>query len=413
MLRLQVRANALRWTVLPLIGVALLVLLSGSTRWRGTWPETGAAGQVPALFLSLFAAGAAAWVSGGQRRHRLAEQTAAGAVSRARAEAWQLGVSLLLLLIPYLVGQAVAFTVTARSFPVGVWLWAGYLVMGAFLVALATVWGWLCGKYLSSTFGPLVAVLGWLLLLLSPLGSDDLSAVSGPVEVTPSAGALTARWIALAALTATVLWAPGRPTPWRGARVGLAAPVLGVVVLTAVLLATTGLVARTPPAQALCVPGQVQICLWPEHEVYLPVVRAVGQRAQALPAAFPRPQTMSEYGLTFQTYEFEGGEIVQSEGFDISEGRPRGVAQAAAGEITTLVLDGCNLEKVTASPDPALEALAQWLTLYLADAAEPGQGPPGTELAYQAAREVRSDPLAAQFAWASEQLDAVRADFCG
>lgn len=63
-LLLQLRGNNALWLILPLTLLDLALLFSRATPWVGDWPETGAAGQVPSFYLSILAAGIAAWISG-------------------------------------------------------------------------------------------------------------------------------------------------------------------------------------------------------------------------------------------------------------------------------------------------------------------------------------------------------------
>jgi hypothetical protein len=161
---LHVRNSPIRYALPVLIAIDVAVLLLRNRYWIGVWPETGAAAQVPASLLGVVGAGAAAWAAGAPARHRLEEQLTAARVHPARIEAYRLGATLIVLLIPYMVGQAVAFAVTARTFPPGVHLWLGYLLLGVFVTLLAVVLGWACGKLLGPVFAALTAALGFLFL---------------------------------------------------------------------------------------------------------------------------------------------------------------------------------------------------------------------------------------------------------
>ncbi|HEY0697214.1 MAG TPA: hypothetical protein VGD43_05335, partial [Micromonospora sp.] len=174
------------------IAIDLAVLFLRSHHWIGVWPETGAAAQVPAYLLGVVGAGAAAWAAGAPARHGLEEQLGPARVHPAVAEAHRLTATLIVLLIPYLLGQAVAFAVTARTFPPGVHLWLGYALLGLFVILLAVALGWACGKLLGPIFAAFTAALGFLFLaaLLDRVG---FVVISGRPEVAVHPMPLTLR----------------------------------------------------------------------------------------------------------------------------------------------------------------------------------------------------------------------------
>lgn len=135
---LHLRTSPIRWSLPVLLAVDLAALFLRNRSWIGVWPESGAAAQVPAYLLGVVAAGVAAWAAGTQTRHRLGEQLAVARVHPATSEAYRLGATLILLLIPYVIGQVVAFAVTARTFPPGLGLFWGYALLGLFVMVMAT-----------------------------------------------------------------------------------------------------------------------------------------------------------------------------------------------------------------------------------------------------------------------------------
>ena len=81
-IRLQLRSSGLCWLFIPFTSLAIVVVLARDDYWVGIWPETGAAGQLPAFYLAMFGAGLAAWSSGTPSCRHLDEQYAAAATSR-------------------------------------------------------------------------------------------------------------------------------------------------------------------------------------------------------------------------------------------------------------------------------------------------------------------------------------------
>ena len=138
---LQLRNSPIRWAVPALVALDLAALFLRNRYWIGVWPEAGAAAQVPTYLLGPVVAGTAAWSAAAPVRYGLAEQLTAARVHRAIAEAHRLGATVVLRITPYLVGQAVAFALTARTFPPGLSLWAGYFAHGAFVTLLTVALG--------------------------------------------------------------------------------------------------------------------------------------------------------------------------------------------------------------------------------------------------------------------------------
>ncbi|MDP9793613.1 hypothetical protein J2S43_002125 [Catenuloplanes nepalensis] len=416
-LLLHLRISPLRWVVVPLIALDIAVLLLRSRFWIGIWPETGAAAQVPAYFLSIIAAGAAAWAAGAKARNNLEEQLAAGAASAPKTDAHRLAATAVLLMIPYLAGQAVAFGYTVRAAPPGLALWSGYLLMGVVVMLLATAWGWAIGRYLSAAYAALVALLSWIIILFYLAQGAGLSVTSGPPWVDVDLRAVSLRLAAALLLIVAVIWLPGRHTPARARWAGLV-PAGAAVTVLAVIGVTPVLADRPVPPDLHCVDGPVEMCLWPEHALYEPIVRQVSDRVGTLPADFVLPARLNEYGIDRFAYE-EGGETaVQLEGgFDISEGSKWSVALGVADSVVAHTLRTCDRQAIAQAEDYSSEALARWLEGYLA-----GEGtrdyrtsavPTEIQEAWTLAAEVSQRPASAQLDWARQQVGALKDRYCG
>jgi len=414
---LHLRASRLLWALPPLTALILAVLLLRPDYWVGVWPETGAAAQIPAIFLSTVAAGAAAWISTSRTRHRLAELTAASAIRAAAAEAYRLGAVVIVVVVPYLIGQAVAFVYTARTFPVGIHLWFGYAAMGIVVILFAAVWGWAFGRYLSAVYAPLVASLTWLVFQVFPADRAALSVISGPVWQQPNLSVLAVRLAAVAAFTAAVMWARPRRTQWSANRNAPLLPVAAGLVTVAATLSTSGVIDRAVPDRSLCVTGEIDVCLWPEHEKYVPMVRRVDARVASLPAGFQRPARLHEYGIERKQFSYRGQTVTQLEGIDISEGLQSNLGAGVANAVMTETLKPCDLDSIRQAKDITANAVGRWLELYL------GQGSSAEYQAVGAPKEFAeawSTALAAytkltpaqQREWAQQRLAQLATAYC-
>lgn len=418
---LHLRNSPIRWTVPVFIALDLAVLFLRSRYWIGVWPDTGAAAQVPAVyFLGAVGAGAAAWAAGAPRRHRIGEQSAAARVHPAVAEAHRLGATILVLLVPYLVGYAVGFALTARTFPPGVELWAGYFTLGLFAILLAACWGWILGRLLGSVFAALTAVLSWFLLASAISYPTGLTVVTGPPELRVDPVAMAWRLATVVALLATLLWLPAVGRFRQTApRLLISAP--AAVAVAVALSVTTPLVSRVPADDVMCIDGnRAQLCIWPEHEKYLPSLKALSARIDQLPSGFTVPPKINEYGVE-QTEYIKDGVHYPIEGtsptFYIIEGSPWSYAGAIADAIGNATWDGCNWDDPSL-PDASgrLRALRAWLEAYLVGGGSPDyttNAPPEIQDVWAAGRKIANErPLAEQLSLAKDEVESIRDRYC-
>jgi hypothetical protein len=413
---LHLRTSPLRWAVAPMVVTTLMAVLLRTDYWVGIWPETGAAGQLPAFYLSVVAAGAAAWASGSTSRHALEEQMAAAALAPPVTEAYRLGATTILLLVPYLAGQAVAFALTARTFPPGVHLWLGYVLMGLVVMLMATAWGWAVGRYLSPAYGALVAVLSWLMFEGLVGLRADLTVMSGPTWMQPAPGALAVRLLAVAVFGAALVWASRRG--WDGDARRAALPAVAGIAAVAATLGTTVVSDRDVPRDPLCVDGRIEMCLWPEDEKYVAMVRALDVRVTELPEGFRLPPRLNQYGLERSSFPFGGEVVTQLEGdFDISEGHRSALALGLSNEILEETLRPCDLAAIDRAEDPAPEVLRRWVELFL-NAGDPlgyraAGVPDDIAAAWKTAADVARLPGPEQRAWADRELSRMHTTYCG
>ncbi|MER5645887.1 hypothetical protein [Streptosporangium sp. NPDC002524] len=418
-LRLHLRTSPLRWILLPLVALPLAILLSQPGSWVGSWPETGAAVQLSAFFLSVVAAGAAAWMSGSSSRHGLDEQTAAAAVPAARAEAYRLGATTVLLLVPYLIAAAVGFAFTARTFPAGIQLWFGYVLMGTVVMLLAVAWGWALGRYFDPAYSALIALLSWFAFRAFPGETVDLGVVNGPAWRQPDTEALLVRFVFAAVFLAAIVWAPRRPMRRRPNWKGLVFPVTGAAAAVIATMTTTGVSDRHIPENPLCVAGEVEMCLWPEDSRHVPVVEALDGRLSTLPAFWRLPERLHEYGLKRQRVS-RGGEVFsQLEGdFRIPAGSKWGLALDLSNAVIAQTLKSCDWDSIRKAEDFGPETLRKWLEFYLAESSTPEYRTSDVSQGMQEAWSVASAAFTEmsprrQLEWTRQQLDRVKATYCG
>jgi hypothetical protein len=398
-----------------------------SRYWIGIWPETGAAAQVPAYLLGPIIAGAAAWTAATPVRHAVTEQLTAARVHPAKLEAYRLGSTAIVLAIPYLIGQAVAFVLTARTFPPGLELWFGYFMLGLFIIMLTTAVGWMFGKLFNSVFATLTATLATLLLLGMLDRGLGAIVVSGPPEVEVSPSALVLRFVLIVVALAAMLRLRGTDQePKRGSTL-TAALALGVVIVT--MFGST-VVADRPPAgnHVICVNGATALCIWPEHKKYVPLLRQLNGRLAALPKSFLLPTRMDEFGIqptghttvgNNEIYNLAGPDQLPT--FYILAGSPWSIA----GDLSNAVLDKtfgftntttCTWASRT-DPDRArLLALGAWLESYLAGGGTPDyktDAPTEMQDAWTVGRAVaRNDSRSQQFSWADGEVNDLRGRYC-
>jgi hypothetical protein len=412
----HLRTSGQRWFVLPMAILGIAVMFLRSQHWIGNWPESGAAAQLTAFFMSTLAAGTSAWAAASLRRQRLVEQLSASAIHPATLEAYRLSSSVTLLLTPYLACQAIAFALTAPSFPPGITMWVAYSVMGAVVMLMSCAWGWLIGRYLSSTFAAFVAFLSWTLFTATMSQKFELTAVDGPPWLNPNGLSLTARMIAVLALLGALAWAlPNIKRP--GAVLAVSG---GLAVVAVSVVALDGITTRQRPDSLVCDQGAITLCLWPEHEGYLSTVANLNSRVAAIPSIFTLPEKMYEYGINDVIIQ-QGNDIFVSDGpepnvssFSLPEGSIWGMASDVSSAIVSANLTGCDLSTLPEDDFRAYSVQA-FLEVYLAGGGKPDYtavGPVEMERAWNLGSAATELTDAERFTWALTTLNQYRSDNC-
>lgn len=417
---LHVRNSPVRWALPVFVAIELAVLFLRNRHWIGVWPETGAAALAPAYLLGVVGAGAAAWAASAPKRHRILEQLTASRFHPARLEANRLGATVVVLLVPYLVGQAVAFAVTARTFPPGVHLWLGYALLGVFVILASTALGWACGKLLGSMFAALTAAMGFL-FLTAFLDRFGFVVISGRPEMTVDPGALALRLASVTVLLLMLLCLPASHALRRRRTLLLVPAVLPLVVA---LVATDAVIDRKQPGEdVVCVEGTTTLCIWPEHEKYLPQLREVSARIDLLPGSFVRPPRINQAGIQKAWIRLPDGQWHLSYNgappiFYIFEGS----SWSFSGDIGTAIIsstfkfDSCDWNDLSPPDRRQFEALGAWLEAYLAGESSPDyqtNAPADTQEAWSDGREIANgDSLSDQFRWADEEVKYIHGRYC-
>lgn len=361
------RSSSARWALAPLLLVGVATLFNRSRYWIGIWPETAAAAQVSAYFISVFAAGIAGWIAATGDLRRTREQAASAAITALKIELTSFTAALLWLLASYLLVVAAAFTTTAVTlFPAGLGAFPGYTLIGAANIVCATAWGWLVGRLLAPLISALCAALSWLIVASLLTGAFPQS---GPPWLEVELGAVAWRLLAVLIFAVAVCALPPRTArPARFAR-GL---VLSGAALVAVAMtyATSTVISQRPPvAQPLCIEGEMEYCLWPEHAKYLPMVEELDRRLALLPVQLKVPERVVDYSLSGDTRYIDENAAIALAGnfdpeFDISEGSRWGLARGVAGSIAKVVFAEC--DPAVRDPEYRWDQLHAWLEWRLA-----------------------------------------------
>ncbi|MDI6098350.1 hypothetical protein QLQ12_07010 [Actinoplanes sp. NEAU-A12] len=416
---LHLRSSVARWALVPLTVLGVAVVFGGTRFWVGIWPETGAAAQVSASFLSIFAAGVTAWIAATVEVRGMREQAAAAALRPLTVELTRFAAALTWLLAPYLLVSAAAFTYTAVSISApGIRSFVAYIMLGVVLMVFATAWGWLAGRLFPPLIAALCAALSWF-LLASVLGdSTGAAPLSGPpwLEVPfPAVGLRLVAVLVFAVAVCGIGWRAGRPGRFERQIAGALAALLGVAV---VHVATTVPDRRTPVAQPLCVQGTIEYCLWPEHAKYRSMVAEVDAQVAALPVTLPLPRRIVDYRLSGSTRWVDDIEMdipgdFDPE-FDISEESRWALARAVGRAITQKVFDGC--DPAVEDPQERWEQLSAWLEWRLAGGGTPDyrtNAADDTQAAWATGRRIAAERSEQdQSVWVTNLIAEKKADYC-
>ncbi|QNP71728.1 hypothetical protein IAG44_21390 [Streptomyces roseirectus] len=409
---LHLRCTPLRRLLPVLLVLDVVLVLTRDDYWHGLWGETGAVAQGPALYVGVFAAGAAAWSAALHDRPEVAEPLRSMPRPTPRAELPRLVTLLFIVLVPYVAGQAVAFTITARTWPPGFGQYLGYALLGAVSLVLATAWGWLLGRLLPGRWGPLAGAFTWIIVNLAV--KTDLIVVNGPAREQTDLPLIVLRLAAAVVLLGTCLWLPPGRESVRRVSLSTAAVSLalgGTVYLSGASVITT----RHGSASMLCVKGPPAICLWPEEEKYRAMAERVLARAEGMPQELARPERVYSYGLVREEGAWLGD-------FDMDSGSEWAMADGVTRAMSEKTFAACadddfaGWDRYQRAGDTSVLALERWLEKRLAGGGKPAyteSGVPGPETAaIEKGKAMADRPAAEQEQWARHTIRSVLEKYC-
>lgn len=417
---LHVRSSLARYALLPLAALGLVILFGRNRFWIGIWPETGAAITATAFFMSLFCAGLAAWTAARADVHGLREQAASAAITPLKLEATRFAAELAWLLTGYLVVLLVAFTATAStSFPPGVLMFSAYAVLGLIWIVLSVAWGWLIGRLLNPVIAGLTAALAWFIFASTVGNSAGATPVSGPPWLELSTVTLVVRLIVVLLFVLAICALPSRAAGPQRYRQRSALTVGALLVVTATLLMTTAQTPRSPTASPVCLRGEIEYCLWPEHEKYLRLVADVDARVADLPLELRLPERIVDYSLSGLSQSGGESAVLAAGDFtpevDISEGSPWALARGVAAAITGEILAACD-PLAPNDPEYRWDQLQAWLDWRLVGGGSPDyttSAPNELEAAWDAGHRAAATLSDAEQAdWAAELIATGMDRYC-
>lgn len=406
---LHLRSTPLRWSLPALLVLDVALILTRDSYWHGLWGDTGATGQIPALYLGMFSAGAAAWTASLRERPEVVEPLSAMPRSQQRAELPRMLALVFIVLMPYFAGQAVAFGFTAPSWPPGFTQYVGYVLLGLAAILLACGWGWLVGRLLPSRWGPVAGVFGWMLVTI--VFDTDLVVVSGPAREQPDLLLILFRVLAATALLSACLWLPlGRTRMLRAAVPGIAA--VTVLSTTAVAAGIDTIAPRHGIDEPLCVKGRTTVCLWPEEEKYRAMAERVLARTEALPPVLSMPDKVYSLGLVRMGDRWVGD-------FDLDSGSEWALADGVTRAITAETFVACRQggwDKYLKANDQSVLAVERWLEKRLAGGGEPDYAESGMSesqsTAVETGKAIADKSAAEQERWVSDTVRSVLEKYC-
>ncbi|MEV0484163.1 hypothetical protein AB0I69_26575 [Streptomyces sp. NPDC050508] len=416
-LLMELRRSPLRWWFPVLVALDVAVLFGRSQWWIGVWPQASAAAQIPAFYLGPFLAAYAAWASG--RIHRLGfeDQHTAGTRPRWQVEGTHIAAVAVYGGGAYIVGAAVAATVSYRDAGPG-FLWPSYLLLGAALIVLCIAVGHIAGRWFPSAFAtPVISGLACFVVVTMNGGPSKagLFVLSGAPAVEVTSERLAIRWaLALAAVAVAVLTPRSLPG-YTGARGKLIArlPTVGSSALAVACLAgviTAGPVqtARANPSAPTCTRTVPKICVWPEERMYIPQLDAMAKRVSGLPPAIKSPSVFYEEGLR--------GHKAQDTDFSIFEGSMWEVADSMSIAISRASTPAFCQAANSSAEDRRLMAyfeLDSWLAARISGAGQPSDihgGPPGVD--QRAIARLIKQSQSAQQDWVEKRIKVIKVTRC-
>ena len=279
--------------------------------------------------------------------------------------------------------------------------------------------GWMTGKVLSSLFASVVSGFGWLIFMLY-LGVGQFGTIVGhPFEQVEIVTVLVHLAAAMSVCALSVLIPPLSEWNLKSMNIRHGKP-LAMVAVLAVALGGVWIQTDSPiqdrelDSAALCSDGDIEICLWPEHEKYMTDVEEIAERANQLPEELQVIDRIEEYGISYRTVERDG--IIYSPHpddaepvFRIPDGSTWAIGADLAHEILGEILEPCVVGEPLDERMKIGHSLQGWLEGYLAGGGARDFStdlPPEMESALdEGIEQVGELSKEQQFEWALDQIE--------
>jgi hypothetical protein len=177
----------------------------------------------------------------------------------------------------------------------------------------------------------------------------------------------------------------------------------------------------------VCIGGSSRLCIWPEQQKYIPQLRVLSDRVEALPGVFTVPPRFNAFGVEQFWAVDPRGEVYLSldigpPSVNVLEGSP----WSYSGDTATAIMratfewanvDDCTWGRMTDADRARLEGLRAWLESYLVGSVSPDyhtNAPPEIVQAWAVGRAMAAEhSLPEQFAWAESEVRELRGHYCG
>jgi hypothetical protein len=409
----ELRRCPIRWWSLPYTAVIVIYLAVGFDRWYAIGSQTATTIQLGAALGTVIIAAGAAWTGVQHSRAGQHDQLVVGSRNPWVRESIPLAAVIVYAVAP------VAAAVFATSIINLSWgragaVWPSYIWLTLTTVILAVSTGYLLGRLLPSPFTVAAAALTMTIVVFAGTDSDRmaLATLYGYPDVRLSGAALAAR-MALAALVTAIAIGVGAWREWARTKtvshsVGPAVAVSGIVVATVAVYAAGPLqVERDYVGGAPCTETRPVVCVWYEHERYLPKMERYVERFNELDEFIALPDDPYSGEDEFWETGMRGDVGDQLTFFGGDFGAASSMVHYA---METSGFPGCDIDNDGPGADRVGQLewnLTDWFTLYIMDVdstEETGAHAPGLD---------EIDPILAmpedeQFEWARQSMAEMR-----
>lgn len=411
---LEFRKNILSWASIPLAISWSAIALLRAQDWNGSWLSAVSYTSTTTAFM-LAPVGAIVGLESSRRRaNRFDEHVDVSCRSRTSITAMRLAVFLAAAFSPAALALAtvsiVNFGSAASVHIVGLDQIAYASSMLILTCTLSFAAGMItptpvAGAALGLLVGVLLGFFGDIPLSTAP----DVRLASSRIILAAAISALAIGAVLLTTWISTFLSFERSATTLRVASTGLVVAGLAVAI-NAPVIAGDLRVGNPPPAEASCSDTRPRVCVWPDHENYLPELGTMAQRAErAIGSELKMPAVFREFGLTpgrNLTYAF----VIQGES-NLDGTTAGGLASTVLN--TSLLEDYCEPRSQAAAKKRSdlVATLQYWLHARVAGGPE-NVSDGGNASVGQEGRRVLRMPEGVQRQWVARTTRSIRAIPC-